>query len=137
MSHKKRKTGEKGATKALPSFANGDKVEEIVGARMIDGILHLFVMWYPLLPSLLFPFLHPLLSLLPSDIVFLSSSTFLRLLSPSSLFPRKGKKTCSFVKAEECNKIIPHKVISFYESRLKFETPLKVNDRTLTASISS
>jgi len=31
----------------IASFAQGDKVQEIVGARMIDGILYLYVHWYP------------------------------------------------------------------------------------------
>jgi len=30
----------------LATFDHGDKVEEIVGARMIDGVLHLYVLWF-------------------------------------------------------------------------------------------
>eukprot|EP01128_Nolandella_sp_AFSM9_P012853 TRINITY_DN9691_c0_g1_i1.p1 TRINITY_DN9691_c0_g1~~TRINITY_DN9691_c0_g1_i1.p1 ORF type:complete len:134 (+),score=30.74 TRINITY_DN9691_c0_g1_i1:38-403(+) len=59
------------------SFEAGDKVAEILGARMIDGVLHLYVNWAE------------------SD-------------------------ACSFVVAETCNQRIPQKVISFYESRVKF-----------------
>jgi hypothetical protein len=33
----------------------------------------------------------------------------------------KGKNICTFVPAELCNKYAPQKVISFYESRLRFE----------------
>lgn len=49
---------------------------------------------------------------------------------------RKGKNVCTFVKAEECNKRIPQKVITFYETRLKFENPIKGGGQ-LTHSFSS
>eukprot|EP01125_Pyxidicula_operculata_P019732 TRINITY_DN716_c4_g1_i1.p1 TRINITY_DN716_c4_g1~~TRINITY_DN716_c4_g1_i1.p1 ORF type:complete len:287 (-),score=95.47 TRINITY_DN716_c4_g1_i1:368-1183(-) len=62
-------------------FKKGDKVENIVGARMIDNQLNLYVQW-------------------------------------------KGKNTCTFVPASQCNRIIPQKVIEFYESRIKFLNPL-------------
>jgi len=61
-------------------FDYGDQVEEIVGARMIDGKLHHYVLW-------------------------------------------KTRNVCTFVPAEETNKRVPQKVISFYETRILFERP--------------
>jgi len=64
---------------------DGDSVEEILGARMIDNKLNLYVRW-------------------------------------------KDKKSFAFVPSEVCNGAIPHQVIEFYESRLKFDKEVHIKN---------
>jgi len=67
-------------TEGKVGFEYGDQVDEIIGARMINGEINLYLSW-------------------------------------------KGRKEYSFVPSKVANVKIPQTVLSFYESRLRFEAP--------------
>ena len=84
----------------------GDKVDRIVGVKHINGVLHHYVTWYA--SKHLFPIPHSFL-----HVILIISSCLM------TYFLRKGKDIATFVPAEISNRKNPHKVISFYESRIK------------------